>query len=107
MHLIELALLATVVFCSALFFCADLSGSSLVAFVDVSGCWSGKTLKSPWKDRLAPACAPAGLSQERSFMEISIAGYGSKTAIAVARRVSRENHGQVSALFTEEGIYAR
>lgn len=40
-------------------------------------------------------------------MEISIAGYGSKTAIVVARRVSRENYGQVSALFMEEGIYAR
>jgi hypothetical protein len=107
MHLIELALLAKVAFCSALFFCADLFGSSLVAFVDVSGCWSGKTLKSPWKGRRALACAPAGLSQERSFMEISIAGYGSKAALSGARRVSRENHGQVSALFTEEGIYAR
>jgi hypothetical protein len=107
MHLIESFLLTVVFFCSVLFFCADLSGSSLVAFVDVSGCWSGKTLKSPWKDRVAPACAPTELSHERSFMEMSFAGYGSIAALSGARRVSRENHGQVSALFTEEGIYAR
>jgi hypothetical protein len=107
MHLIESLLLPAVFFCSALFFYADLSGSSLVAFVDVSGCWSGKTLKSPWKAPVAPACAPTGLSQERSFMEMSFAGDGSIAALSGARRVSRENHGQVSAFFTEEGIYAR
>jgi hypothetical protein len=103
----SLLIFLSVIFCSALFFCADLSGSSLVAIFNVSGCWNGKTLKSLSENRLALACASAALPAQRSLVEISSLGYGSKAAFSGAHGVNRQNHDQVSALFMEEGNYAR
>jgi hypothetical protein len=96
-----------VFFCSALFFCADLSGSSLVSIFNVSGCWNGKTLNSLSENRLALACAPAALPAQRSLVEMSSLGYASKAILSSAYRVNSQNHDQVSALFMEEGNYAR
>jgi hypothetical protein len=95
---LNLSKIYSVVFCSALFFFADLSGSSRVVIIKVSGCWSGKTLKSLSEERAVAAGAIFALPMQSSSVEISFLG--------CARRDSRQNP-QVSALFTEEGKYAR
>jgi hypothetical protein len=93
MHLIPLLFLL-VFFCTALSVGADLSGSSYRSIINVSGCWSGKTFKSPLEDRPAPACVLTELPTQLTIVEISFLD-------------SRHNYGQVSALFKEEGKYAR
>jgi hypothetical protein len=106
MHRIILKFL-TVFICSVFIFCADLSGSSVVSKTIVSGCWSGKTLKSLSEDRVVPACASTEFSALRTPVEMSFLDYSSKAALSGTCRVSRQNHDQVSALFMEEGNYAR
>lgn len=96
MHAI-VAVFQTVFSCSALFFSADLSGSSFI--INVSGCWSGKISKSLSEARAKLACGAPVLPMQWSSVEISYLGY--------AHRVSRLNNPQVSALFMEEGKYAR
>jgi len=82
-----------VIFCSTLIYFVNLSGSSRVAVINISGCWSGKTLKSLSEERAAAVGAGFALSMQRSSVEISFLD-------------SRQNP-QVSALFTEEDNYAR
>jgi hypothetical protein len=96
-----------VILCSTFIYFVDLSGSSRVAVIDVSGCWSGKTSKSLSEERTALLVilkrqkeigARFALPMQRSSVEISFLG--------CAHRDSRQNP-QVSALFTEEDNYAR
>jgi len=91
--------ISLVFFCSTLICYADLSGSSFVANVIISGCWSGKILKSLWEDRPVSAGVPVELPAQWSSVEINFLRYN--------RRFNRQNHDQVSALFTEEGKYER
>lgn len=97
MHAI-LAIFLMVFSCSALFFSADLSGSSFIN--NVSGCWSGKISKSLSEASAQLVCGAHVLSMQWSSVEISYLGYAH-------HRVSRLNNPQVSALFMEEGKYAR